>query len=236
MHGWVFHAKQNERDEGDAGDPISLKSIGRRPDRITRIIPCAISDHTRISRIVLLDLEHDLHQVGTDVSDLGKNAAGNSQCRRTQRFANGKAYKAWARVINRNPQQNAEHDQQLNADEHHPNAHPRRERNAVDRIRLAPQAGECCARIREGVHANPKPCHAIAARNSNQAERKNNRQRRRNRPDGGQHSKVKNDDDRDENPEQKQELALGYQVGLTSFINELRDFAHRAVHWQIFQP
>jgi len=38
-----------------------------------------------VTRVVFLNLEYDLHQVGADVSDLGEDAARHAQGSRTQR-------------------------------------------------------------------------------------------------------------------------------------------------------
>ena len=110
MHRRLFHAQQNERDQRDASDTVSLESIGRWPDRIARVVARAIGDHARVPRIIFLNLEYDLHQIRADVGDLGENSAGNSQRCRSQRLADGKSNKAWSRVITRNEQQDEQHD------------------------------------------------------------------------------------------------------------------------------
>jgi len=63
-------------------------------------------------------------------------------------------------IVTGNKQKNEQHHQQFHADQHHADAHARFERRVINRIRLAAQAGECRARIRKRVHANPEPRHA----------------------------------------------------------------------------
>ena len=51
-----------------------------------------------------------------------------------------------------------------------------------------------------------------------------------------EHAEIEHDDHGDECFEQEQELALSDQIGFTGFIDEFRNFAHGAVHGEIFQP
>src|SRR5262249_18583498 len=74
--------QQYERDQRHAGHTISLETIRAWPHRIACVVARAIGDDARIARVVFLDLEDDLHQVGTDVGDLGEDTARNAQRRR----------------------------------------------------------------------------------------------------------------------------------------------------------
>ena len=89
-----MHRSQNEGDQRNTGDAIGFETIGGRPHRIARVIPGAIGDHAGISRVVFLDFESDLHQVGTDIRDLRKDAARHSQSCCAERFPNGESDKA----------------------------------------------------------------------------------------------------------------------------------------------
>ena len=91
--------QQNEGDQRHAGDAIGFEAVGAGANRVARVVARAVRDHARVARIVFLDLEDDLHQVGADVGDLGEDAAGNTQRRGAQRFADGEADEAWARII-----------------------------------------------------------------------------------------------------------------------------------------
>src|SRR5882724_10058504 len=53
--------------------------------------------------------------------------------------------------------------------------------------------------------------------------------------DRSQESEVGHDNNRDEHPQQHDELALRDQVGLASLIDQLRDVAHRLMNSQIFE-
>ena len=128
--------QQDERDQRDAGDAVGLEAVGARADRVAGVVAGAVGDDARVARVVFLDVEDDLHQVGADVGDLGEDAAGDTQRRRAQRLADGEADEAGARVVARNEEQDAEHDEQLDADQQHADAHAGPERDGVDRIRL----------------------------------------------------------------------------------------------------
>ena len=78
------HAQQNEGNQRDAGDAVGLESVRARAHRIAGVVAGAVGDHAGVARVVFLDLEDDLHQVGADVGDLGEDAAGDAQRGRAQ--------------------------------------------------------------------------------------------------------------------------------------------------------
>ncbi len=231
LHVRIFHAQQDEGDQRHASHAVSFEAVGAGANRVARVVAGAIGDDARVARVVFLDLEDDLHQVGADVGDLGEDAAGDTQRGRAQRLADSEADEALAGVVSRNEQQNAKHDEQLDRDQHHADAHAGLQRNGVNRIRLAAQSGKCGARIGVGVDANTEPRHAVAADDTDDAEQKNDRQGNRDRLTGNrrQPSEVSQDDDRDERPQDHQELALGDQVGLAGFVDQVGDVAHGAM-------
>jgi hypothetical protein len=103
----------------------------------------------------------------------------------------------------------------------------------IDRVGFASETGKCGARIREGVHANAEPCDAVAARNSDQAEQKNNRHAKCFKLE--EHAEVENDDHSDEDLEDEKKFALRDQIGFAGFVDKLGNFAHRVMYGQIFQ-
>ena len=50
-----------------------------------------------------------------------------------------------------------------------------------------------------------------------------------------QHAEVENHDDADEDLEQQDEFALRLQIGLAGLVDQLRDLAHRAVHFELLE-
>ena len=233
LHDGIRYAQQNEGDQRDAGDAVGFETVGARADRIARVVAGAVGDHAGVARVVFLDLEHDLHQVGADVGDLGEDAAGDAQRRRAQRFADGESDEARPRVVARNEEQNEQHHQQFHADQHHADAHAGAQRNLINRIGLAAQPGKRRPRVGEGVHANPEPRHSVASRNSHHAEEQNDRNPHR--LVVTQHAEVQHDDDGDEDPQQEEEFALRDEVRLAGFVDQLGNFAHGAVHRQVLQ-
>ncbi len=225
---------EDERDQRDAGDAVGLESVRARADRVAGVVARAVRNDARVPRVVFLDVEDDLHQVRADVGDLREDATRDPERRGAQRFADGEADEAGTRVVARNEEQDAQHHEQLDADEKHPDAHARLQRNRVDRIRHSPEPRERRARVRERVHADAEPCDTIAARDADKAEEQDDDDlHRREVP---QHAEVEDHDDADEDLEQEDELALGHEVGLARLVNQLGDLEHRRVHRHVAQP
>ena len=164
LHRRLGHREQDEGDERDAGHAVGLEAVGRGADRVARVVAGAVGDHARVPRVVFLDLEDDLHQVGADVGDLGEDAARHAEHRGAERLADGEADEAGPGVLARDEEQDAEHQQQLDADEQHADAHAGLERDLVAGVRLAAEAGERRAGVGEGVDPDAEPGHRVAAR------------------------------------------------------------------------
>ncbi len=130
-----------------------------------------------------------------------------------------------------------QHQQQLDADEQHADAHAGAQRDGIDRERLAAQAGERRARVREGIHANAEPGHAVAASDADEREDQDDRQRHRDGLVGNrrQPAEVGRDDHGDERPEDQDEAALSGEVGLARLVNELGHLEHRTVHREVLE-
>ena len=75
----LFDGQQDERNQGDAGDAISLEAVGGGADGIAGVVASAIGDYAGVAGIVFLDFEDDFHEVGANVGDLGEDAAGDAQ-------------------------------------------------------------------------------------------------------------------------------------------------------------
>ena len=81
--GFGIHRQQDKSDQGNAGHTVRFETVGARADRITRVVTGAVRDDAWIACIVFFDFEFNLHQVGTDVRDLGKDTTRDSQRRGT---------------------------------------------------------------------------------------------------------------------------------------------------------
>ena len=241
----VADREEDERNQRHAGHAVGLEAVRARADRVARVVARAVRDDAGVPRVVFLDVEDDLHQVRADVGDLGEDAAGDPERRRAERLADGEADEAGPGVVARNEQQDAEHDQQLDADEQHADAHAGAERNRVDRERASLEPGERRARVGERVHADAEPGDAVAAGDADQAEEQDDGdlEWRKTVHEGAGHrvnvrgkpAEVDGADDADEDPQDQDELALRDQVGLAGLVNQLGDLAHRAVHGKIAQ-
>ena len=233
LHRRVGHGDEDERDERDARHAIGFEAVGARSNRVTGVVARAVGDDAGIADVVFLDVEHDLHQVRADVGDLGEDAAGNSEDRSAERFADREADEAGTGVVAGNEEEDAEHQEQLDADEQHADAHAGAERNRVNRKRHAAEAGERGARVGERVDPDAEPRHAVAAGDADEAEEQDDRDLQR--AHVLEHAKVDHHDGADEELEQQDELALRDQVRLAGLVNQLRDVPHRLVHRQVLE-
>jgi hypothetical protein len=141
-----------------------------KPSAVACVVARAVGDHARVAGVVFVDLEDDLHQVGADVGDFREDAAGDPQCGRTERFTDGEADEARPGKLARHKQQNRQHDRQLDRDQQRADADAGLQRNRIDRVGLAAQAGKRTARVGIGIDANAEPRHAVAAGDADQAE------------------------------------------------------------------
>ncbi len=220
LHRGLGHRDEDEGDERDAGDAIGLEAVGARADRVARVVTRAVGNDAWVPHVVFFDVEDDLHQVGADVRNLREDAAGDPEGRRAKRLANRETNEARPGVVARNEQQDAQHQQELDADQQHPDAHAGAERNGVNGIRHALETGERRPRVRERVHPDAEPGDAVAAADPDQTEEQNDHDLHR--VHVLEHAKVKHHDHADEELEDQDELALRDQVGLARLVNQLR--------------
>src|SRR5206468_1618389 len=212
---------------------VGLEAVGAGADGVTGVVARAVGDDARVARVVLLDVEHDLHEVRADVGDLREDAARDTQRGRAQGLADGEADEARARVVARDEEQDAEHQEQLDADQQHADRHPRLEGDGVDREGLAAQARERRPGVGERVDPDAEPRDAVAAGDADQAEEQDDED-----AEGVevlQEAEVDNDDEADEDLEEQDELALGDQVRLAGLVDELGDLSHRLVHGKVLE-
>src|SRR5262249_38341616 len=78
LHFRLAHTKKDKGDQSHAGHAIGLESVGAGADRVAHVVTGAIGNHARVASIVLFDLEYDLHEIGADVGNLGKDTAGDA--------------------------------------------------------------------------------------------------------------------------------------------------------------
>src|SRR5206468_1780475 len=113
----VVDGQGDEGDQGDAGHAVGLEAVRRGSNGVAGIIAGAVGDDAGVARIIFLDVEDDLHQVGTDVGDLGEDTAGDTQRRGSQRFADGKTKEADADDAAIDEQEDDDHHHQFERDQ-----------------------------------------------------------------------------------------------------------------------
>ena len=124
-HGRICGQRQGQKgDQGHAGDAVGLEAVRRGADAVTRIVARAVGDDAGVFRIVFGQMEDDLHQVGTDVGDLGEDTAADPQRAGAEGFADGKPDEAGAGQLLRNVGENQDHEEELDAHQQETDAHP----------------------------------------------------------------------------------------------------------------
>ena len=222
--------QRQERDEGHAGHPVSFKSVRRRADGIAGIVTGAVGDHARIFRVVLGQVENDLHQIAADVGNLGEDAAADAQGRSPERFADGEADEARPGEFGGDEGQDADHAREFHADEQQTDAHAGLQRNEERFQRAAAQRGERRAAVGDGIDADAVPRDTVAAQDSeNRAGQNDEHLAER---FSLQANEIINHAHRDQRPETGKKFSLLPQVGLAGFPDDVGDFAHRAVDGQ----
>src|SRR5262249_35151181 len=166
----VGHRQRDEGDQRHARHPVGLEPVGRRADGVAGVVAGAVGDDAGVARVVLLDLEDDLHQVAADVGDLGEDAAGDAQGTSAQRLADGEAEEAHPDDLPRDVQQDDYHHHQLERDQEQPDRHAGPQRDVDDVPRLAAQRGEGGPRVGPGVDADAVPRHRVGAGHADDRE------------------------------------------------------------------
>ena len=170
LHGGILHAEKDESDQGHAGDAVGFEAVGGGSDGVAGVVAGAIGDDAGVAGVVFFNLEDDLHQVGADVGNLGEDAAGDAESGRAEGLADGESDEAGAGVVAGDEEKNDQHDEELDADQHHADAHAGFERNLVDGEGLAGEGCERGAGVGESVYANAEPGHSVAAGDAYQTE------------------------------------------------------------------
>src|SRR5262249_25432331 len=150
-----------------------------------------------------------------------------------ERLADGKPDEARARIVARDEEENTEHEDELDRNEEHPDAHPGLERYGVDRKRFAAQRREGRPRVRERVNPATEPGDRRGPRDPNEAEEEDDEDAIEgellNEPE------VDDNDRADEDLEEGDEPHLRDEVRLACFVDELADIAHRLVDGSVLQ-
>ena len=126
-----------------------------------------------------------------------------------------------------------QHQEQLDGDQQHPDAHARFQRDRIARVGLALERGEGGPGVRERVHADAEPRDSVASGDPDEAEQEDDQ--RAAEGELLQEEEVDEDDGPDEQLEDHQELALLDQVGLAGLVDQLRDLPHRLVDGHVLQ-
>ncbi len=231
--GVVGQGQGQEGDERDARDAVGLEAVRRGADRVTRIVAGAVRDDAGIFGIVFRKVEDDLHEVGTDVGDLGEDTPADSQRAGAEGLADGEADEAGTGQFHGEVGQNEDHKEELDADQQQSHAHAGAEADVDDIQGLAAQGREGGAGIGDRVDPDAEPGHAVGAEDSHDRAEKDHQ-------DGAdrvalQADEVIDDADGDQDPEAGEELPLLEQIGLAGLPDRVGDVQHGPVGGQVFR-
>ncbi len=172
----VGNGQGDEDDEGDAGHAVGLEAVGGGSDRVAGVVAGAVGDDAGVARVVLLDLEDDLHEVGADVGDLGEDAARDAKGRGAERFADGEAEEAVADDLARHGQEDEDHHDQFERDQEQADRHAGPQRDVDHVPRFAAEGGESGTGVGVGVDADAVPGHGVGAAHADDREEQDQNQ------------------------------------------------------------
>jgi len=234
-----FEREREERDERDARHAVGLEAVGRGADRVAGVVARAVGDDARVLRIVLRQLEDDLHEIGADVGDLREDAAADAQRRRAERLTDREADEARPDQVRRQERQDDDHEEELDAHEEEADAHAAAQRDSEDGQEFALQARERGAAVRGRVDPDAEPRHAVAAEDAEHARREDDADAAPAHPWMlfirallPQIPEVEKDADSDQDPETDEKFALLEQVALAGLPDDVGDARHRLMDRQ----
>ena len=143
-------------------------------------------------------MEHDFHQVGTDVGNFREYAAANPQGACSERLADGKSDKRRASQFFRHKGKDADHEKQFHADQQKAHAHPGAKANVDDVHGIAAEGGEGGTGVGNRIDPDAEPGHAVGTEDAHYGTEKDyqNSVERRTLQSG----KIINDADGDQDP------------------------------------
>ena len=230
LHRGIGDGKKDEAHKCHTGDAVGLEAVGRGSNAVASVVTRAVCNDTGVAGIVLANLEDHLHQVASDVGNLGEDTAGDTQGRSSEALTDGKADKAASSQILRHEEQDDKHQHQLDTYQHDTNRHAGAERYVQQVERTAAQRGKSHAGIGVSVHTHAEPGHSIAAQYSDHGPSEN--QRHSTATHVAQHSEIQRYGSADEDEQQQQKLALLLEIGGTGFEYDVAYFEHRFVGFQ----
>ena len=232
-HGVRGHRQREKGDQRDARNAVGFKTVRGGADAVAGVVAGAVGDDARVFRVVFRKMEDDLHEVRTDVGDLGEDASADPQRAGAEGLADRKADEAGSGQILGDVGQDQDHEEELDAHQQQADAHAGTEADADQAHRVAAQRGEGCAGVGHRVDPDAEPGDPVGAEDSHDRAEQDHR-------DGAQRvvlqaDEIVEDADGDQNPEAGQELPLLEQVRLAGFPDRIGDVQHGLVGRQVFR-
>ncbi len=131
--------ESQEGDEGDSGNAVGFEPICSGADAVPCIVTSTIGNDTGILGVIFREVEDNLHEIRSNIGDLGEYAAADPEGARAQRLADGKSDETGTDQFLRDEHEDADHEEELHAHKQEPHAHTGLEGNADDVGRLSCQ-------------------------------------------------------------------------------------------------
>ena len=233
-----------EGDQCNAGHAVGFKAVSGWTNGVTSVVAGAVSNNAGVLRIILRKLEDDLHEIATNVGDLGEDATADAQHGCTKALADGEADEACTHEFRRDEHHDSDHEEQLNADQEHADRHAGLQRNSQGLQGVAAQTCKRGAAVGAGIDSDTEPGHAVATKNAQDRAEQDDAHghdvaRLRgsafcavSAPDRIQESEVDDHGTGDQEPQERQELALLREVTLAGLPDNDGDVAHGRMHRQ----
>ena len=234
LHVEVGYGEEYEGDEGDARDAVGLETVGGGSDAVACIVACAVGDDPRIAGVILPNLEDHLHEVASDVGNLGEDAACDAEGGGAEALADGEAYEAAACKVLGHEHQDDEHQHEFYADEDYAYRHACTQGYVEEVEGFTPEGGESHAGVGVGVHTHPEPCHAVGAEDSHHGPRQDEHHAAERHV--AEYAEIERYGCTDEEEEEDEELALLTEIGRAGLENHVADFQHRGVGFEFAHP
>ena len=213
-HGGIVGQGQGQKsDQGYTRNTVSLETVCRGADAVTGVVACTVGDDAGIFGIVFGKVEDDLHEVGTDVGDLGEDTTADTQGAGAEGLTDGEADKAGAGHFGRDVGQDENHEQEFDADQQEAHAHTGAKTDIDDIQWFTAQGREGGPGVGDGVDPDAEPGDAVGTKNSHNRAEENNHNIDRGHM--GQGAEIINHTDGNQHPQAGEKFTLLQHIGLT---------------------
>ena len=227
----VRKGKGDEGDERNARHAVGFEAVSRGADAVARVVAGAVSDDAGVLRVVFGEVEHDLHEVGADVGDLGEDAAADTERACAQGLADGEADEAGARQLRGDVCQDHDHEEEFDAHEQEADAHAGTQADVHDVQGARLERCESGPGVGHRVDPDAEPGNTVGTEDAQDGRQEDDEDIAHGHAAEG--FEIIHDAECNEYPESDEELALLENVSLAGFPDGVGNGQHLAVCRQV---